>query len=256
MNDPHVTSVVYSVGSGPGIEYDDPPPLIHESALGVFRLSQGRLQVTPTKHFAREEEARSAIEPFLRAWEAEADLVANPETIRFTFVSADVVDRNPEPNVVTGRLVATLGSVTVLGSAVTLTLRRRSYPEPPRSFRLTEEAEIALRRWRRYLAGTEPLQAMAYFVLTLLNAQSRPPLSAARLFAIESPILKKIGELSSTRGDALNARKVNSEARFTPLTGTEQQWLETAVRKLILRLGEYGTGTPLTPIRVKDLPFP
>ena len=76
MNDPHVTSVVYSVGSGPGIEYDDPPPLIHESALGVFRLSQGRLQVTPTEHFAREEEARSAIEPFLRAWEAETDLVS------------------------------------------------------------------------------------------------------------------------------------------------------------------------------------
>jgi hypothetical protein len=65
--------------------------------VGRFDVREGKLIVEPADHFARKADARGVIEPFLRAWEIQADIDFNIGTIRFKFMRADVVDRDPPP---------------------------------------------------------------------------------------------------------------------------------------------------------------
>jgi hypothetical protein len=112
---------------------------------------------------------------------------------------------------------------------------------------------------------------MAYFVLTVLEnpatareqaasspnkrVASKRRRKAAEAFAIDLEILDKLGELSSTAGDRLTARKVENKP-FRGLSGSEEKWIEQAVRKLIHRLGEHALGAPLERITIHDLPLP
>jgi hypothetical protein len=66
--------------------------------------------------------------------------------------------------------------------------------------------------------------------------------------------LYKIGELTSTRGDAMTARKAPVGGQFRELTASESAWLEQATRRIIKRLGEHASGAALSQIEMKDLP--
>ena len=70
---------------------------------------------------------------------------------------------------------------------------------------------------------------------------------------IDEVVLRKVGELSSVRGDANNARKAPDSGSYTPLSGAEGAWLEQAVRRIIKRLGESATGTAMPQITMADL---
>ncbi len=255
MRDPHVESLLYSVASEAGTEYVNPEPLAFENALGHGRIDGGQLRIEPAEHFGDGDEARAAIEPFLKAWEIEADLLANPGTIRFRFKNAHVIDRDPPPPGSPITLHARGGGIATAVGTLTVTISRRSYPQPPRAFRVTTEVEIAFRRWRAYLAGSEPLQGMAYFVLTLLESQAGSRRDAATVFGVDPAILSKIGELSSTRGNAATARKIGRRMQLHDLSGPEKAWLEEAIRRLIHRLGEHASGVAQIPITLKDLPL-
>lgn len=254
MRDPHVQSIQYEVGSGEGISYRDPESISFSNHLGTFDLSDGRLRIVSTEHFSDEEEARRAVEPFLRAWEIEGDLNSNIGMIRFKFDRVDVIDRDPpppgSPQVIN---LKGISSVSFVGSA-SLHLTCSKYPQPPGTFRATPEVQHAYRRWLGYRSGNEPLQSMAYFVLTLLEsaAGSRP--NAARSFQIDLSVLRTIGRLSSTKGDENTARKASPGNQFQALSGAEKQWLEDAVRRVIHRLGEHASGGPLSSISLRDLP--
>jgi hypothetical protein len=101
--------------------------------------------------------------------------------------------------------------------------------------------------WRE---GKESLQSMAYFVLTILENHAGSRKSAATQFQIEYDVLRKVGDLSSTRGDATTARK----AKHAPMTGSERHWLEAATRKLIIRMGEYAAGNVVEQLTFAGLP--
>lgn len=77
MRDPHVQVMHYEVSSGEGISYTDPEPISISNHLGTFDLGDKKLRIAPTEHFSDEDEARRAVDPFLRAWEIEADLNSN-----------------------------------------------------------------------------------------------------------------------------------------------------------------------------------
>lgn len=254
MRDPHVQAMHFAVGSGEGISYRDPEPVSFANHLGSFELADGKLTIAPVEHFSDEEEARRAIEPFLRAWEIDADLTLNLGMIRFTFERVELIDRDPpppgSPQVIQMKGIA---SVSVFGQA-SLHLMCRKYPQPPHAFRATPEAQHAYRRWLRYRSGKEPLQSMAYFVLTLLESTAGDRRNAAHSFNIEVEVLRTIGRLSSTKGDPDTARKANSGVQFQELTGAERQWLEKAVALVIRRLGEHASGVQLSSIRLADLP--
>lgn len=71
---------------------------------------------------------------------------------------------------------------------------------------------------------------MAYFCLTLLEATAGSRNDAAELFSVDIQVLRKIGELTSKRGDRTNARKASSTQ---PLTGIEEAWLDAAIKTVI-----------------------
>lgn len=253
MRDPHVQKLYYEIGSGEGISYENPEPLAFSNHLGAFELREGKLTVVPTEHFGDEEDARQAIKPFLQAWEIEADLNLNIGTIRFKFGRAELVDRDPSPTR-SHVINAKAGEMVMIGERVSFHLTRSKYPQPPLAFRTTLEVDIAYRRWIAYREGKEPLQSVAYFILTMLESSAGGRGRAAQVFRIARPVLDTIGRLSSTRGDASTARKIKPGRSLKELSGSEKQWLEQAVRRVIHRLGEHASGADLPLITLADLP--
>lgn len=254
MHDPHVETIHYKVGSVETISYDNPKPMTFSNHLGEFSLSNGKLQVTPVEHFASENETCAAIDPFLRAWEISTDLNSNFGMVRFEFERVALVDRAPRPP--GGSIVVSLegASMVMVASSVSLHLTCREYPNPPTAFSATPEVMHAYRRWLSYRVGNEPLQSMAYFVLTLLESAAGGRQPASRTFQIHSDVLSTMGRLSSTKGDGMTARKASGQNQFQDLSPAEKQWLEEAVRCAVRRLGEHAAGAQGSVITMADLP--
>jgi hypothetical protein len=98
------------------------------------------------------------------------------------------------------------------------------------------------------LAGSEPLLSMAYFCLTLLERGDRR--AAAQQFAIDYEVLKKLGELTSTRGDHHTARKAS--APLHPLTADEAHWIEATIKAIGKHLAARVRDSK--PLSLADLP--
>jgi hypothetical protein len=254
VRDPHVTRLQFEIRPEKGTSYENPEPLTFENPLGQFDARDGKLLVEPVDHFADETAARSIIEPFLRSWEIETDLDANPGTIRFRFQSADVIDRDPPPPGSDLSIQLVGESLLITGGTIETLITRRKYPQPPTAFEATVDVARAHARWLDYRAGREPLPSMGYFVLTLVETAAGSRKNAAGVFQIHSRVLDKLGELVSTRGGPATARKAPSGGLFQELTGAEQAWLEQAVRKLVKRLGEHASGATLSRLTLGDLP--
>ena len=254
MRDPHVTALYNSVSTGDGIEFGSPPAYVFDNHVGRFAIDQLKLTVRPVAHHASTAVARTVVGPFLRAWEVYTDLTRNIGSIRFSFTSADVIDRDPPPPNSGVTIEVGVGELLVLGEFATVFVTQNAYPPAPSAFDATPEVELAHARWVAHRAHHEPLQAMAYSVLTLIEAMAGGRQNAAKLFSVDVNILKEIGRLSSTKGDGATARKLKSLVSLQPLTGGESSWLDAAVRRLIQRVGEHSGGAPLTRIERRDLP--
>lgn len=254
MRDSHVERLHFAIGAEEGVSYEAPIPLTFENYLGDFDCRDGRLVVKPVAHFSDENDARTVIEPFLRAWEIDSDLNGNIGTIRFKFMRADVIDRDPPPPGTSKAISLKARSVTASRTTATLQIVRRSYPSPPESFRATSEAVQAYSRWRAFRDGREPLQSMAYFFLTLAEATAGGRRRAAHVLAIKAEVLSTIGRLASTKGDLSTARKVARTGAFDELTDSEKRWLEQAIRHVIKRLGERVAGTAMESLKITNLP--
>jgi hypothetical protein len=112
------------------------------------------------------------VEPRLRAWELAHALKQGHPEFRFDFEDAETIDRDPppprepgSPQVVEIGLASEINVAGSLGVKVT----RAAYPEPPTDFAVDPDVETLSQRWQGYLAEREPLQAMAYFCLTLFE---------------------------------------------------------------------------------------
>jgi hypothetical protein len=255
MRDPHVEAVYYEVGTGEGISFGDPPDIRISNHLGAFEVSNGKLSVYPVQHFPSGAEARAVIDPFLRAWELDSDLTRNIGSIRFKFLSVRKVDRDP-PAPGTGELSAAFEGTGVLaiGGNVSVHITQNTYPAPPTDFRTTPEVELAYGRWRAFREGREPLQSMAYAVLTLMESMAGGRKQAASTLQVDARTLETIGRLSSTKGDAATIRKFGKGLQLQDLSGGESSWLEAAVRRLVRRMGEHAAGVQLSRITMNDLP--
>jgi len=255
MRDPHVERLQYDIGCEHGTAYNKPPPLDFTNVLGHFTAEDGNLIVEPVDHFTSDGDAREAIQPFLRGWEIETDLKSNVGTIRFKFVRAEVIDRDPPGPSERQAVSATAAEVAIFADVVSALITHNAYPDPPNSFRFTSDVDSVYRRWRGYKAGKEPLLAMAYFVLTALEFNAGGSRArAASAFAIDQQVLRTIGKLSSERGDASTARKFPKTTSFRDLSRSERHWMEHAIRLVIRRMGERASGAPLAPITMSDLP--
>lgn len=59
------------------------------------------------------------------------------------------------------------------------------------------------------------------------------------MYGIDPPVRKKLGDLSSERGDSREARKFNAAATGRPLSDSERKWVDLVVRARIRRKAEY-----------------
>ena len=126
MRDPHVEDVHYDIGTGDGLSFSNPPPLVITNHLGRFELTDGKLTIYPADHFADGAQARVVLEPFLRAWEVESDLSRNIGSIRFNYTHVRKVDRNPPLTSESGaaHLSVQTGDVILMSDALSCHITR------------------------------------------------------------------------------------------------------------------------------------
>ena len=255
MSDPHVESLTYDVRTDDHVQYESPTPLMTRNPLGEFSISEQVLTVRLASHFPTVTAARNAVDAYLRGWEIASDLRSNIGEIRFVYRDAVAVDRNPPPpgTPIVGKLAATLAAVTVSGNA-TLSLNLNCYPDPPGSFCATPDVTTAYERWMEFREGMEPLQAMAYAVLTLVESRAGGRPAAASALRVSIRVLSNIGQLSSKPGLSSAFRKLDAGAAPGDMPSGHRSWLEAATRLLITRMGEAAGGNDLTEITMDSLP--
>jgi hypothetical protein len=115
LNDPHVVSLTYRIDKAETVDFDRAPPL-PPIDRGAFRVTIDayKAKVEMVDHFASVDEAKRAVQPFLRAWELNADLRAPYEGFRFVYETAEVVDRSP-PETQASVLVAATDTLLITG---------------------------------------------------------------------------------------------------------------------------------------------
>jgi len=254
MRDPHVVSLRYRVESAATVTFNNPPALEHESNKFRMRLESGTAIFELKEHLPSIEVARGIVDAFVRAWELDVALNSGRREITFVYENAEVIDRNPpppgEPRVIQ---VSGIASGTSFGIA-TLSVAQREYPPPPRYFTLNPDVETLWHRFEGYTQGREPLLAMAYFCLTLLEAQAGSRKKTEKAYRIHYAVLSKLGELTTNKGDKETARKTKDAKTFVPLTKIEIRWIEAALKAIIRRVGEIDTTPSASIITMDDLP--
>lgn len=256
MREPHVVTLNYQLVPVERVTFATQAAPVEAEAEGfTMRLAGDSLVVEMLAHRATEEEARAVVEPYLQAWEISHALAFGGEPdFCFEFVRGEIVDRDPPPPETPQTIEASASLHIRLMLSATASVERGSLPAPPSSFVVDADVETLWTRWRTYREGREPLQGMAYFVLTVLAMHGGRRKAAAR-FGIAGPVLSTLGHLSSKTGDVTTARKADAAAR--PLTSQETKWLEAAVLAIIRRVGEVaaaGSTTSLTKLTMADLP--
>jgi hypothetical protein len=254
MRDPHVVSLRYRLEPSKNVTFDNPQPVQSEPDECRLRLENGVLTLEMKEHFASADDAKEVVEEFLRAWEIDVALRFGSPEIHFIFEDAEVIDRDPPlPGSSKTLHASAISAAAVIGS-LTVRVTRREYPEPPTLFRVSRDVETLWQRYQGYVDGREPLPSMAFFCLSVIEANARGRTQAARKYGIHEDILKRLGELTSARGDEKTARKFAGYSTHSPLTQVEIAWVESAVKAIIRRLGEYSSTTSLPEIHMCNLP--
>jgi hypothetical protein len=251
IREPHVEKIVYQAFSSRDIKYKNPPAVEFEELVGKFRLANGMLTVDLIEHFDSIEDAKLAIEGILKAWEIQSDISGSIGGLRFSYSSATVVDRAPPDDRPRVTLLAANEEIR-LTDKLFVEQVRNTYPAPPIDFVTTPLVESVARRWMRQLEGHEPLQASAYFILTVIESSFGGRNGAASALKIDKSVLSKLGELTSIRGDSDSARKAT--AQLSPLTQNEDRWIRAAVVEIIRRLGRPNSAPQVETLTLPGLP--
>lgn len=255
MNDPHVIALFYHIKHGDSVDYSNAEPFIREEKAFRLEVKDKQVRFELKDHYASEEEARKAIEHYIRTWEFTVGLDRGPGCFRLRFDLAQIKDRNPTPGVVEVSCTARAGAPTARISA---TVDLFAYPPPPSGIKLTPDVQTMYDRYMGYRQGREPLTGMAYFCLTILesstkkNCKKNHRMVAAEMYGIEPKVLNDIGHLSSNKGGQ-QARK--AEGKGNDLTAQDHRFLEKAIKAVIRRVAEkaYHPERDLPQILLSDL---
>jgi hypothetical protein len=251
MRDPHVNSLLYRLECPPST-FQNPSPVRHETPTFDITLADQKVKFEFKEHYATEKAAQESVAHFLRAWEIDAGLTMGPGVLRFVYERADVIDRNPPPAGET-QLIGVVGIPSGEAWAIgTLTVARPAYPDPPKVFKVSPDVETMWNRYEGYVAGREPLPAMAYFCLTVILTRAGNRQSAAQAYNIQLGVLRKLAEITSCHGDAATARKMVET--LIPHTRQELAWIEAVVKAIIRRVAEVEGGQSGPQISMSDFP--
>lgn len=256
MRDPHVAKLCYRLVPAKTVSFDQPPPVEREIGWFRMRLADDIVTFEMVEHHDSEESARQRVDPYLQAWELDVALSFGQREISFQFQDADIIDRDP-PLPGTGRVIYAKAAIAA-GAALSATahVSQPQYPSPPEGFVVSLDVETMWHRYEGYLAGREPLAAMAYFCLTVLQGSAGGRDEAAEQYGISGKVLDTLGRLTTEIGDEETARKFDRVRHRRRHTGAERAWIEAAVKVLIRRAGEWEASrqAPQPQVTMNDLP--
>lgn len=251
MGDPHVKTLYYRVKHDSNIDYTRAQPLIHNTTGFDVTLADGLATIGMHDHYATREEARKAVEPFLRAWELSAILEYGPGHLKFRYDHSDVVDRNPTPGVTT--LYAEGAQLVIMGGSAEFRFGHGKYPPPPISIALDDTVRFMRDRYCALREGKTTLSDAAYFCLTALERAAGGRDAAAAHYALTKKLLATIGDLTANKGGK-EARK--ADGMLLDFSPAEQHWLEAALKAMLRRAAEvaYDPTAAHKQITMADLP--
>jgi hypothetical protein len=257
MRKPHVEYLVYSASpENERVEYQAPPPQEFEIDFGRFRLMDGELKIWPRERFGSSGEARAAVQPFLDAWEATADLDRGVGELRFRFKSASLSSTGEGyySNILTGKF-RTL-------SAKPDVIVREDYP-PHLPYPFNAESEIVrdlLARYRQHARGQEPEQSMANAVLTRVlqtgkHDEGEMREQAASRYRIAKGVLSKLSELVSGKyGTPETVRKFDKQDPPTPMSQAQAAWLKAVIPAIVRQVAAVEAGATPDILSMASLP--
>jgi len=174
---------------------------------------------------------------------------ASPSEIRFEYAGAEVVDDAAPP----GTISLAMHDVARASDETSCHVSRGAYPMPPADSVVPPELDYIWTRVSRYLEGKEPLTSVAYFCVTVLAMRGGLGPAAVH-YRVSEAILRRISELSSTRGDPETARKLTKTTQ--PLQPADAEWLRNALLALVGHLLRgYATGPVLTTVPTHHHPW-
>ncbi len=235
MSDPHVKYLDYWILHGPGIDWSKSDAANFEEDRFTVEVKDRRVRFRFRTHYSSPAEARAAVEAvFIPNWEFNARLLRGPDAFTLDFRKAEMIDRNSRHCADSAYMRVSAGTSWVTVKPVPQC--PPAYPGPPeRGLCRTPDVESMCQRYLGHLDGREPLPAMAYFCLTVLQEMAGDRKQAVKRFGISKKVLDFVGELSSERGGR-DARK--RKGGDTPYSDEEERFLKTAVRTMILRAAE------------------
>lgn len=98
---------------------------------------------------------------------------------------------------------------------------------------------------------------MGYMCLSVLETSAGGRQAVGNLYDVDVKVLRTLGHLTSKIGDRQTARKAPaSGGTFRPHTDSERAWVEAAIQKVILRVGQYAAdpNKSLPKLTMDDLP--
>lgn len=220
--------------------------------LGDFecRAEGATLIARPLREFASIEEARAALEPLLRDYEAELDLHGLPTSFRFSHGRVSQASEGGDRS----HQVVVVNQAVEMSSALSLKATV-SFAGPSGEFKSTPVVDYLRHRW---LSSTSPYHEVAasaaYALKTFLDSHYGNPDRAAKTLLISRNVLATAGRLSS-KHDRYQGRKMDGAE--DPLTPDEIGWLKTFIQVVGRRAASVESGhTPVDQITLAHPDFP
>ena len=245
MNDPHVATLHYEVDHDDSLNYDNAAPLEHEDDQFKVEVTNRKVTFRPKEHYTSIEEAKAAVEPFVRRWEFLATLESGSRTFALRYSRAEVIDLNPPPTP-PGVIRVDAGPIGMHWTVSTprVIVGKGSYPRPPSGSALNPDASEVrdmLSRFDQYHLGRARLADVAYFCLTVLEESFPKRVNdrrgkVSRYYEISPIVIDQVGRLSSAKGGPLEARK--GSGRHEDYTQEDRDFLVNATRAFIRRAAE------------------
>lgn len=208
-------------------------------------LEKGTLVAEPIASFASPESARAELEPHLRDWEVEWELLESLP-IRFDYQGAQLVDAEDA----TAHMISLDGGI---GVDAVVSIEGDRWPVAP-ALRAKSSALVQslLARWHDVLQGRERLLVGANWILTTLERELGGRQGVADRLNISMAAVRKLGELAA-RNDPVHGRKGRGDP--APLTGEEIGWVNELLRHLVTLAAQNEAGqVPPRQLTMDDLP--
>ena len=233
MNDPHVVALIYVVEHEESVDYGTADTVEEERSTFRLTLQDGEARFELKEDYASPQQARRAIQPFIEQWELMTSLAYGLGKFALRFKRPEMIDRDPEPGVISVSADAVHFNVAVSTARVTVS---RQYPRPPVERRMNlncPEVQTMLNRYIGYRQGREKLLSMAYFCSDMFVYRLGDGLKdSAKKHQISRNLVERVRTLASEKGGD-QARK--QDGINDPLIQEEVQFLEKAVTAMILR---------------------